>query len=64
MQFEGNSEFNSNRLQFVSQCWSKILILLTGLRDTKFDLVYRILELFQTDEISITLAYDMITKLM
>ena len=55
---------DSNRLQFVSQCWSKILELLTGLPDTKFDLVFRILELFQSDEISITLAYDMIIKLI
>ena len=64
VQFEGDGAIDSNRLQFVSQCWSKILELLTGLPDTKFDLVYRILELFQTDKISITLAYDMITKLM
>ena len=48
---------DSNRLQFVSQCWSKILELLTGLPDTKFDLVFKILELFQSDEISITLVF-------
>ena len=62
VQFEGDGD--SNRLQFVSQCWSKILELLTGLPDTKFDLVFKILELFQSDEISITLAYDMIIKLI
>ena len=64
VQFEGDGVIDSNRLQFVSQCWSKILELLTGLPDTKFDLVFKILELFQSDEISITLAFDMIIKLM
>ena len=64
VQFEGDGVIDSNRLQFVSECWSKILELLTGLPDTKFDLVFKILELFQSDEISITLAYDMIIKLI
>ena len=64
VQFEGDGVIDSHRLQFVSECWSKILELLTGLPDTKFDLVFKILELFQSDEISITLAYDMIIKLI
>ena len=64
VQFEGDGVIDSNRLQFVSGCCSKILELLTGLPDTKFDLVFKILELFQSDEISITLAYDMIIKLI
>ena len=61
--YEGGDP-NSNQLQFVSQCWTNILKLLTGLPNTKSDLIYTILQLCHPNEISVNSTYEMIITAM
>ena len=60
--YKGNPD--SNQLQFVSQCWKDILTLLTGLPDTKSDLIYTTLQQCHANEISVNSTYEKMIKAM
>ena len=62
-QIEGSDGgIDIERLRFVSQCWSDILGLTTCLPDTKNELIYKVLQLLDSAEISVIFAYEIITK--
>ena len=62
-QIEGSDGgIDIERLRFVSQCWSGILGLITCLPDTKNELIYKVLQLLDSAEISVIFAYEIITK--